>query len=52
MSKGFCIILYIDGNENINDRKIQKLLSKLELSKTISIFTNNTLLLIFHKESK
>ena len=52
MSKRFSIILCIDGNENINDRRIQKLLSKLELSETTSIFINNTSPSIFHKELK
>ena len=52
MSKGFSIILCIDSNENMNDRRIQKLLSKLGLSETTSIFINNTPPPIFHKESK
>ena len=52
MSKGFGIILCIDSNKNINDGRMQKLLSKLGLSKTISIFINDNSPLIFHKVSK
>ena len=52
MSKGFGIILCIDDNENINDRRIQKLLLKLGISETISMFTNDSLPLIFYKGSK
>ena len=52
ISKGFGIILSMDSNKNMNNRRMQKLLSKLRLSETTSILTNDTPPPRFHKELK
>ena len=45
MSKGFGIILSLDGNKNMMDSRIQKLLLKLGLKESTLNFINATPLL-------